>query len=49
MYDEGDNLVTSYAYDAWGNHKVYGTNGVENTSSTFIGYFNYFWRIYETI
>ena len=29
-------------YDAWGNHKVYGSNGVENTSTTFIGNINPF-------
>jgi len=42
IYDEGDNLVASYVYDAWGNHKVYGSNGVENTSTTFIGNINPF-------
>ena len=42
IYDEDDNLVASYTYDAWGNHKVYDSNGVENTSSTFIGNINPF-------
>ena len=33
-------LIASYRYDAWGNHKVYGATGAENTSSTFIGNVN---------
>ena len=42
IYNEYNNLIASYVYDAWGNHKVYGSNGVENTSTTFIGNINPF-------
>ena len=27
VYDEYNNLIASYVYDAWGNHKVYDSNG----------------------
>ena len=33
-------LVARYAYDAWGNHKVYNADGTENTSADFIGNIN---------
>ena len=32
--------VASYAYDAWGNHKIFDVNGNEVTSTTHIGYIN---------
>ena len=40
IYDLNGNLVASYLYDAWGNHKVFDANGVENTNADFIGNIN---------
>ena len=42
MYNSSGSLVAKYEYDAWGNHKVYSSTGVENTSATFIGNVNPF-------
>ena len=33
-------IVAKYQYDAWGNHKVLNSSGVESTSSSFIGNIN---------
>ena len=33
-------MVARYAYDAWGNHKVFNPDGTENTSASFIGNIN---------
>ncbi len=35
-------VLTKYVYDAWGNHKVYDANNIENTDSAFIGNINPF-------
>ena len=40
LMNESGQLVVSYRYDAWGNQSVVGSNGVENTSPTFIGNIN---------
>ena len=40
ILDANGNLVAEYKYDAWGNHKVFDSNGNENSSSTFIGNIN---------
>ena len=42
LVDNFNNVVATYVYDAWGNHKVYNANGVENTSSSWIGNINPF-------
>ena len=42
IYDESNNLVASYSYDAWGNHKVYNSSGSETTLATHIGNINPF-------
>lgn len=42
ILDEDANLVTTYVYDAWGNHIVYDSTGIENTDPTFIGNINPF-------
>ena len=36
IYDLNGNLVASYLYDAWGNHQVFDTSGVENSNADFI-------------
>ena len=50
IYDVNGNLQCTYEYDAWGNHKIYGADGVElSASSTNIGNINpiryrgYYW------
>ena len=40
IIDSIGNIVVKYTYDAWGNHKVLDSNGVENTQTTFIGNIN---------
>jgi len=37
VIDINGNIVVTYKYDAWGNHKVYDSSNAENTSSSFIG------------
>ncbi|MCR5514659.1 MAG: RHS repeat-associated core domain-containing protein [Bacilli bacterium] len=39
---QGTDIRALYVYDAWGNHKVYGPNGEENASQSFIGNINPF-------
>lgn len=33
-------LVATYVYDAWGNHKIYGANGVEIANNEHIAHLN---------
>lgn len=40
LMNSANSVVATYVYDAWGNHKVYNSSGVENTSSTWIGNIN---------
>lgn len=42
--DDGQSrsVVARYVYDAWGNHRVYGPNGIVDTSASFIGNINPF-------
>ena len=40
LMNESGQLVVTYTYDAWGNQRVVGSNGSENTSPTFIGNIN---------
>ena len=40
LYNSANSVVATYVYDAWGNHKVYNSSGVENTSSTWVGNIN---------
>jgi len=42
IWDNSTSRVARYVYDAWGNHKVYDSNGYENTTDTFIGNINPF-------
>ena len=42
MLDENGTVVVKYVYNAWGEHKVLGADGVENTSASFIGNINPF-------
>ena len=42
MLDENGAVVVKYVYNAWGEHKVLGADGVENTSASFIGNLNPF-------
>ena len=42
IIDIEGNIVVSYEYDAWGNHKVYDGSGMENTDLSFIGNINPF-------
>ena len=42
VIDINGNIVVTYKYDAWGNHKVYDSSNAENTSSSFIGNINPF-------
>lgn len=42
IYDESNNFVASYSYDAWGNHKVYNASGIEATLPEHIGNVNPF-------
>ena len=42
IIDVNGNIVVTYKYDAWGNHKVYDSSNAENTSSSFIGNINPF-------
>ncbi|MCU0105221.1 hypothetical protein N7603_06080 [Acholeplasma vituli] len=42
IIDVNGNIVVTYKYDGWGNHKVYGSSNVENTSTDFIGNINPF-------
>ena len=42
LVDGNKAVVAKYIYDAWGNHKVYDGNNVENSDSTFIGNINPF-------
>lgn len=42
VIDINGNIVVTYNYDAWGNHKVYDSSNVENTSPSFIGNINPF-------
>ena len=42
LLDENGAVVAKYVYDAWGEHKVLGADGVENTSASFIGNVNPF-------
>lgn len=37
LLNEDGTLVATYVYDAYGNHKVYGNNGQENTEASFVG------------
>ena len=49
IYDANGTLQCKYAYDAWGNHKVYAANGSELTDNNAIGnlnpirYRSYYW------
>ena len=40
ILDTNGEIVVKYTYDAWGNHKVLDSNGVENTQATFVGNIN---------
>jgi len=40
LVDASGIVVARYAYDAWGNHKVFNPDGTENTSASFIGNVN---------
>ena len=40
LMNESGQLVVTYTYDAWGNQRVVGSNGSENTLPTFIGNIN---------
>ena len=42
LLDSNGRIVVKYAYDAWGNHTVYGSNGNINTDENFIGKINPF-------
>jgi RHS repeat-associated protein len=42
IIDVNGNVVVTYKYDAWGNHKVYDSSNAENTRSSFIGNINPF-------
>ena len=42
IIDQNGSLVVKYEYDAWGVCKVYESNGLENTSASFIGNVNPF-------
>ena len=42
IIDINGNIVVTYKYDAWGNHKVYDSSNTENISSSFIGNINPF-------
>jgi RHS repeat-associated protein len=42
IIDINGNIVVTYKYDAWGNHKVYDSSNAENTSTSFIGNINPF-------
>jgi len=42
IIDINFNIVVTYKYDAWGNHKVYDSSNAENTSSSFVGNINPF-------
>ncbi len=36
LVDDTGTVVASYLYDAWGNHQVFDTSGVENSNADFI-------------
>ena len=40
IYDQDNDLICKYVYDAWGNNKVLNPNGTENTTPSFIGNLN---------
>ena len=40
LVDDTGTVVSSYIYDAWGNHQVLDASGIENTSADFIGNIN---------
>lgn len=42
IIDINGNIVVTYKYDAWGNHKVYDSSNAENTNTSFIGNINPF-------
>ena len=42
LLDENGAVVVKYVYNAWGEHKVLGADGTENTSASFIGNLNPF-------
>ena len=42
LLDSNGRIVVKYAYDAWGNHTVYDSNGNINTDENFIGNINPF-------
>ena len=42
LYNSSGDLIATYEYDAWGNHKVYTANGTESTNAGFIGNINPF-------
>ena len=42
LLDSNGRIVVKYAYDAWGNHTVYNSNGNINTDENFIGNINPF-------
>ena len=45
LYNSSGSLVAKYEYDAWGNHKVYLSTGVENTSAMSIVYDSFLKRL----
>ena len=42
LLDSNGRIVVKYAYDAWGNHTVYDSNGNINTDENFVGNINPF-------